>query len=88
MDSGPKYMRRIFTATPTQFNISMTLTSAEVDTLLVFYQTTAKQGTVPFEWKHPRTQATVDMRFLGDQPSYGHAGAEEFQTSFTVEVLP
>lgn len=88
MDSGPKSMRRLYTATPIVFSIQLTLTSTQVGTLDAFYYTTAKHGTLPFEWKHPRTGSTVDMRFLGDSPNYVHEGAEEFVTSFSVEVLP
>ena len=44
-------------------------------------------GHFPFEWKHPRTGSTVDMRFSRGAPNYAHAGAEEFATSFSVEVL-
>ncbi len=89
MDSGPKQMRNLFTDTPTDFAITMSMTSAQVTTLDTFYYTTCKNGTLEFTWIHPRTYATpVTMRFTGNPPSIVSKAYNTFTVTFTVEILP
>jgi hypothetical protein len=89
MDSGPNLQRSLFTAVPVRFSIQITLTSAQVDIFDVFYTTTCKNGTLPFNWVHPRkTTQAVEMRFVGELPSTTAFAYNAFVTTFTVEVLP
>jgi hypothetical protein len=88
MDSGPEQMRNLFTAVPVYFTINLTLTSAQVTVLDTFYYTTTKNGTLEFDWLHPRTYASATMRFFGEPPSIGYKAYDAFTASFSVEILP
>lgn len=88
MDTGPRVMRSLYTSVPTVFTISLTMTSAQVTTLLNFYYTECDNGVSEFTWYHPRTNATVtNMRFLGAPPSIVQRNYDAFTVSFTVEVV-
>jgi hypothetical protein len=88
MDSGPKQMRNLFTATPTDFAITMSMTSDQVTTLDTFYRTECKNGTLEFTWIHPRSHGAVTMRFTGIPPSSSAKAYNTFTVTFTVEILP
>lgn len=89
MDSGPSYMRAVFTATSTIFDLQLTMTTAQTDTFDTFYYTTCKQGVEAFDWLHPRTGDSAECRFYGEAPpSYMYRGADYFTVSFKLEVLP
>lgn len=88
MDSGPNVQRSIFTATPVRFSIQLTLDTDQVGYLDTFYTDTCKNGTLEFNWIHPRTLSDVEMRFVGSPPSVSFKGYDYFTASMTVEVLP
>lgn len=87
MDSGPAYMRRLYTYTPKIFNITLTLTSEQVDTLDDFYTDDCNQGITVFTWSHPRTYASVYMRFVGAPPDPKYKAHDAFTVSFSVEIV-
>lgn len=87
MDSGPAVTRSLFTATPVDYVVTLTLTSAQVDILDAFYYTTCKNGTLAFSWVNPRTFATASVRFTS-VPSIKGAGYDTFTVSFSMEILP
>lgn len=90
-DSGPPQMRRRFTATLRYFSCAFILTKAQVATLDAFVQTTLNGGTSQFQWKHPRTGATINLRFV-EIPSYDGYSADEdgplFRVQCKLEMLP
>lgn len=89
MDTGPAYMRSLYTAVPIKFSITLTLTNAQVDTLRYFYKVTCKNGTLAFNWVHPRKpEEAVVMRFIGKAPSFKTKAYNAYITTFIVEVLP
>jgi len=88
MDSGPKQMRNLYTAVPVRFTFNLTLTDSQVTLLDEFYYSTCKNGTETFTWMHPRTYATVDMRFIGNPPAISAISDRMFKATFTVEILP
>lgn len=87
MDAGPDFVRRRFTAVQTQIANNLVLTNTEYNTLLSFYRATLFGGVAPFEWTHPRTEATVEMRFL-NQPAGSAAGGDLFDVRIELEILP
>jgi len=88
MDSGPEQMRNLYTAVPVYFSVTTTLTSAQVSTLDEFYYITTKNGTLEFDWIHPRTYSEATMRFFGEPPTIAYKAYDAFTVSFSVEILP
>ncbi len=88
MDSGPMQMRNLYTATPVNFTVTMTMTNAQLSTLDTFYYTTTKNGTESFTWIHPRTYAGVTMRFKGAPPQKAFKAYDAFTVGFSLEILP
>ena len=87
-DVGPAKVRPRFTAGVRRVQFSLPLKASEVETLDVFYVTTLKYGSQPFDWKHPRTGADVTMRFKpGTEPIYTDRG-DIFIARLELEILP
>lgn len=90
MDSGPA-KQRTRGKLPSKLTISFIMTTAQVTTLETFVRDTIK-GSARFEFPHPRTQQTVEVRMIpqgeGDlyTVSYLAPGYWSINTSF--EVLP
>ena len=54
-----------------------------------FYEDTLKDGTLPFSWKHPRTQVNTNFRFVGGQPQkIKIQDSRNYRIPFSVEVMP
>ena len=87
MDAGPEFVRRRFSATPTRVSGSLVLTDTQVATLDTFYQTTLNGGVDAFDWTHPRTGASVEMRFTSP-PSYRAFSHDLWQADLSLEILP
>lgn len=92
MDQGEAKVRRRFTGDTREFPVDLQLTRAQLAVFDEFYQTTTKAGSLSFEWRHPRTGATADFRFL-DRPQYRPLaprgdGTEWWLVSFPMEMLP
>jgi hypothetical protein len=87
MDSGPVMMRNLFTAVPTSYKFSLTLTSDQVDTLEAFYSDTCLNGTLPFDWYHPRKRTSAEMRFIGNPPQITSKAYDAYTVSFSTEIL-
>lgn len=86
MDAGPEFRRRRFTAVPTKISDTLILTDAQVDTLLAFYRATLSGGSLSFTWEHPRTEASVQMRF-NSFPVIS-AGPFNYSVRIDLEILP
>lgn len=87
MDSGPTVNRSLFSATPVNYKVTLTLTSAQVSILDTFYYSTCKNGVLAFTWIHPRTYAEADVRFVS-VPSISNMGYDTFKVTFSMEILP
>lgn len=87
MDAGPDFIRRRYSATTTPFSGALNLTKTQVSTLETFYETTLNGGVDAFDWVHPRTGASVEMRFLG-RPQYQAYYDDFWQVSLNLEILP
>jgi hypothetical protein len=62
--SGPPISRRRSTRARREFSTPMMLTGVQVETLMVFFRTSLKDGIDSFEWTDFRTGATILFRFL------------------------
>ncbi len=87
MDTGPDKVRRRFTAVPTTLAGSMKMTTAQTQTLDTFYQQTLAEGSLVFDWVHPRTGAAVSMRML-EPPDVRDAGPDRWAVNMKMEILP
>ena len=87
MDVGPDKIRQRFTAGIRNFNINVSLSISQVETLDIFYVTTLTGGSLPFTWVHPRTGVGVTYRFI-QPPTYAAAGNDRYFASMKLEILP
>jgi len=90
MDVGPAKMRRRGNK-PSVLNVSFILTSAQAATLETFIKSTLL-GTKRFNFLHPRTSSTVEVRIIpqGDGEFYKltYIAPGYWQTDLVFEVLP
>lgn len=86
MDAGPAKLRRRFTVVVQNFSLQIKLTSAQVDTIISFYDNTLEMGTATFKWFHPRTQDPASCRFVSRPAISGMDGL--YSVSFEMEILP
>lgn len=87
MDSGPAKVRRRFTVVVETFAIGLSLSSDQYDTLLDFFSLTLEEGTLAFDWIHPRTEEPKSCRFVGP-PTLKAQTPARFKISFQMEILP
>lgn len=88
MDQGPPKMRRRSTASSRPINGELLLTQSELETLDDFYINTLDGGTLRFDWKHPRTGNSVEMRFR-ERPTYNEALSNDlYRVAMKLEVMP
>lgn len=92
MDQGEAKVRRRFTGDIREFPVDLQLTRTQLAIFDEFYLVTTKAGSLSFEWRHPRTGATADFRFL-ERPQYRPLasrgdGSEWWLVSFPMEMLP
>lgn len=89
MEEGPAFMRRWGTGTTYDIAGQMEMTTAQVATFRTFGVSTLTGWTLPFDWTHPRTGSSVEMRFK-TQPSWrpkpGFAG--RWLVDMVLEVMP
>lgn len=89
MEVGPAKVRRRATSAVRLISGKIKLTAAQAADLDTFYSATTQCGSIQFDWKHPRTRAAVNMRFVGP-PVIVPYGAEgnRWAASLQLEVLP
>lgn len=68
MDAGPPKVRKRSNSKPDEFRGSMVMTSDQVDTLRTFWKTTCQDGSLKFDWKHPRTAEAKEAMFIPGEP--------------------
>ena len=73
-ETGPPKARRRSTSTKRPFNVSLTMTSAQLDTLRTFFVTTLDHGANEFQWVIPNTSTDAVFRFLNPPIARGMGG--------------
>jgi len=89
MDVGPDKIRQRVTAGVRNFAVSFAISDTQFTTLDDFFTTTVKGGALSFDFPHPRTGATISVRFTS-APEYqprGRGGGN-WIASFTLEEIP
>jgi len=91
MSAGPPKVRRKAGLVPWPMAVSFLCTSAQAETLMEFAHDTLMDGVLRFEWTHPRTGATVEVRMAPSSEKLVDLvpnGGDYWQASFMLEVLP
>lgn len=90
MDAGPAKTRRRSTAgvRPLTVTIELNRTLGEDAAFDEFFTDTLGGGTLSFDWTHPRTLATVTMRFTAPPHLQPLAGGKFWRAMLNLEVMP
>lgn len=86
VSSGPAKLRRRFTGAVRELTWPTLFTDAQADTFWTFYQTTTADGSLKFTLIHPRTSATVEVRFLG-QPQINEFSPGLWKATIQLEII-
>jgi hypothetical protein len=84
---GAAKVRQRTTSTAGVLEVPMAMTAAQVATLYTFFDTTTSGGSLRFEWQHPRTGATHEMRFL-EPPTVTESNRGLYRTALKLEFFP
>jgi len=89
METGKAFQRPRFTATVEPFRGKIWIDSAQYTTFYNFYKTTLRQGALPFNWKHPITGDTAELRFDAiTPPQIKPLSGDQYEVTMNLEVLP
>lgn len=92
MDAGPASMRNRFTAITQTVKGSIILTAAQKTIFDNFFRTTLAQGSLSFNWIHPWTEETTEIRFKS-KPVWsciktGAVADRLYQASLELQIQP
>jgi len=88
MDSGATKRRARFTNAPTDLNITIPLTDAEILTFKTFYEDELSNGALSFTFPHPRLKTDVTVVFKSDPVPLVPEGANTYFLKMALEILP
>mgnify|MGYP000884912405 FL=1 len=87
MDEGPAKQRPRFTVGIRPFLVQLEMDLDQVAIFETFYEDTLKDGTLPFTWKHPRTQVNTDF-YIRQTQKVKMQGARNYRVTMALEVMP
>jgi hypothetical protein len=87
MDVGPPKLRRRSTAVPRNFTLVIRCTTAQIDILDDFFTGDCRDGSLPFDWKHPRTGGAATYVW-GAPPKYAPVFGDFWEASMSLELQP
>jgi hypothetical protein len=87
MDVGPPKVRRRTTANVRPISGKIIMTTTELAAFDTFFTSTLASGSLTFNFDHPRTGTTEEMRFTAP-PQYINVGPTHWEVSVHMEVLP
>lgn len=87
MDVGMAKVRRRVSNNVIPVSGKLVLDLDQLVTLLAFHTTTTLGGSLRFSWTDPLTDAAVEMMFV-DPPTYVGLGAELFDATLKLEIMP
>lgn len=88
MDVGPAKVRRRTTANVRPFSFALKCTSNQVDILLAFFNNDIFGGADEFDFVHPRTGASLRVRWAGDPPEYQDEDGILYDIPIMLEIMP
>lgn len=86
MEAGPPKTRRRYTMQHPLFTMQVCTDVTGRSTFDTFFSTTLKHGSLPFDWVHPITRATVTFMFRKPTPKWSVKGAMH-TVAFAVERI-
>jgi hypothetical protein len=87
MAVGPPKVRRRGTAAPRQMIFRQNLSSTQAADWVTFHDSTTKYGSLSFTMTHPRSTASIEVRFLSP-PVLTPSSPGRWLVDNAVEVLP
>jgi hypothetical protein len=90
MDQGPVKVRRVSTASVTDYSLAFLMTGSELSTFITFFKITTNEGSLPFQYTHPRTK-TLDGRErwrFAQPPTWVPLSTGLWEVSVMLEELP
>lgn len=91
METGPAKQRRRYTAEARALRFAIPMTRAQSVLFEAWFDATLGAGVLPFEFTHPRSQATVTLRFIAGPDAYQiqwEPGGQTVQVACSCEVMP
>lgn len=87
MDIGPAKQRRRFTKPVDTISCTIDLSTSEFTIFYDFYDITVNGGVTAFDFTHPVTAATIQVRFI-NPPVIASRGGGRYRVSMAWEILP
>lgn len=87
MDVGPQKIRQRDVSAPEPITGNITIDETQYGTLKTFYNTTLGSGSLPFDWVHPVTGASVEMVFTAP-PSITARSGDYYTANLKLEINP
>ena len=92
-DTGPGKVRRKFTAAAADVVVPLVVNGAQRQAFDDFYETTLQEGSLPFDWEDPVTDAMVVFRFKPPVPEWemvlgGLTGLRLWRAVLNLEIVP
>lgn len=87
MDAGPPKVRRRTTSNVRPIRGKIIMTTTQLAAFDTFYTDTLSSGALTFNFDHPRTGTTEEMRFVRP-PDYTSIGPTHWEVSLDMEILP
>ncbi len=88
MDEGPPKTRRLSIAARRPITAQKHMYTSELELFDTFYTETLVEGTLSFDWVHPRDNSTaVEMMFTAP-PVYSSLGGTAWNVTMNLEILP
>lgn len=90
MEAGIPKQRRRFTAEVISTPIAWKFNSSQLDDFIAFWREVLQSGALEFQGPHPRTNATVRMRFMASEGYHiTDAGSPDMKrVTAKIEILP
>ena len=88
VDAGPEKRRQRFTATVRPLSGGMIMSSAQLDTLMTFYNDDIASGALAFDFAAPRDQATMLSVVLKQPPGWTNLGGDNYAVNLEMEIQP
>lgn len=88
VEAGLAKIRRRFTAPVRRFQMTLQMDEAQAATFEGFFLNTLQGGSLPFDWRHPRTGAATRFRFRKPVPSITVVGGITVRVQMVLEAIP
>lgn len=88
VEAGLAKVRRRYTASIRKFQMSVQMDEDQAEVFEIFFRDTLQGGSLPFEWRHPRTGVATTFRFRKPVPQFTVVGGAYVRVTMTLEAIP